>query len=81
MAVMTYGASVDARHTGDIGRKSKSGFWGRMFQKFIESRENEARRRIAVHLSHIPDEQLCSLGLGAEEIVALRHGRRPHTDI
>jgi|GEM_PF-4809739 len=48
-----------------------------LFQRFLRSREAEARRRIASFLAAQPDERLADLGFKPEDIAAMRRGDHP----
>ena len=51
---------------------TKNGFWKRFAAAFVAHRTSEARREIAVHLSHLSDAQLADYGWSKQDIRRLR---------
>lgn len=73
--------TFDARYTDTTGEARKTNFFGRMIQSFIAAREAEARRRIAVHFSHVSDRQLVGMGMSARDIELIRAGQGVRIDL
>lgn len=80
MATMTINHAI-ADHRTPAEKKSQTGFFARVFNRLIAARELEARRRAAIHLGHVSDYQLKSLGMSARDIELYRHGTSLNTDL
>ena len=76
MATVTFDKAL-AGHRETATSKPKSGFFANLFNRLIAAREAEARRRVSMHLAHVPGTRLAELGLSAREIEVLRHGVNP----
>lgn len=59
----------------EAASKPKTGFFASVFASFVASREAEARRKVAMHLSDLSDNHLVGIGLSASEIKDLRTGK------
>ena len=74
MATATFDNALVGQRDAAVSNP-KPGFFARLYAGFVASREAEARRKIAMHLSDLPDVHLVGIGLSAAEIKALRTGK------
>jgi dGTP triphosphohydrolase len=57
-----------------LGPSAEKKPW-RSFERLVQARENEARRRVTDYLASQTDERLAGLGVDSEGIAALRRGQ------
>jgi hypothetical protein len=58
----------------DLGSGSAKGYVRRIADALLRSREQAARRRVALHLSANDDERLAAFGFSAADIESIRAG-------
>ena len=73
--------TFDTTYATGAAETGKSGFFKRLMLGFIEAREAEARRRIAIHFANLSDRQLAGLGMGARDIELARSGQAVRIDL
>ncbi len=66
---------------GHAGTAAAGSFWSKLARGFVEAREAEARRRIALHLAGISDKTLAEIGFSAQEIELMRSGSRVRPEL
>jgi uncharacterized protein YjiS (DUF1127 family) len=58
----------------EVGSGSAKGYLRRIADALMQSREQAARRRVALHLSAMNDERLAAFGFSAADIESIRAG-------
>ncbi len=78
MTATTFNPSI----AGDQSKAaSKSTFLRRMFERLVAARETEARRRVAVYISHYSERELANAGMSARDIEMMRQGFSMKADL
>ena len=70
---ITYTGSIEA------GKRARSapGFARRLFNRYVETRQKEASRRVSAYLRGLPDSKLEEFGYTEAEIQRLRASKTP----
>ena len=72
-------AAFDASLVGTTEAGKKKSSIGAFFNRLIEAREAEARRRVSVYMDGFTDDELKSRGLTAQDVEQLRNNLRIST--
>lgn len=70
-------AAIDpafAGHAETVIGETKTGFFDRLLNRLIAAREIEARRKVAIYMSRLPEAHRAEFGMGARDIELHRHG-------